>query len=149
MVVDNAVTCQTPKGEICMANPHLLPNNPARQQYHYISVSKAPFLKVCIRNILTTNTKLAMRTCFALYNFLVWISAHSVWVNPFSLNMQANLPEPYVEANLSNLVEGLPAGLSDAQVNLEISLKRRHSKLSLFCFPSCYVIKPSLNQTKA
>ena len=30
---------------------------------------------------------------------------------------KANLPEPYVEANLSRqLVEGLPAGLSDAQV---------------------------------
>ncbi len=31
MGVDGASTCQTPKGEICMANPHLLKHNPAPQ----------------------------------------------------------------------------------------------------------------------
>jgi hypothetical protein len=38
MGIDGADTSQPPKGEICMDKSHLLPNNPARQQYRYTSV---------------------------------------------------------------------------------------------------------------
>jgi hypothetical protein len=36
--MDIAHTGQLPNGQICMDEPHLLPNNPARQKYRYTSV---------------------------------------------------------------------------------------------------------------
>ncbi len=38
MEIDSADTGLPPNGEICMHKSHLLPNNPARQQYRYTSV---------------------------------------------------------------------------------------------------------------
>jgi hypothetical protein len=38
MGIDGGDTSQPPNGEICMDNSHLIPNNPARQQYRYTSV---------------------------------------------------------------------------------------------------------------
>ncbi len=45
MGIDSADTRQSPNGEICMDKSHLLPNNPARQQYRYTSV---PIEAACV-----------------------------------------------------------------------------------------------------
>ncbi len=38
MGIDSADTSQPPNEEICMVKSHLLPNNPAQQEYRYTSV---------------------------------------------------------------------------------------------------------------